>query len=634
MRLLYHVPFPVIGGAETQLEYLFKNMPGEKPMVTYEYDEVLPWLKKVGVQYRKVQGVIGLAQAIEQFRPDIFQFYHSHTAYGALKRIKRREFKVVEILHNRLGFPGDATSYGKDCTDMVVGVSPDALKYFHTHMPDVPGVVIPNGVDTTIFKPSKTPRQKNVGGFSGRLEEGPGKGVPTLYEVFKGLPDIKLELVGSNSGRYQETENISIYPYTKDIIKYYERWGFFVSASPAEGFGLSIAEALACGIPSVIWDCGGVCHWIENGKHAFLVKSVEEMREKIQLIIDGNHNLKPETLDLSASKMAQSYLELYNSLLGKTAPIQVEVSSQPVDRMAVVEKSWYGVRRALEPITDMYSDPSLNTIPLMRKHRPKVIVLGCYQPHWENILLEAKKLGIKVVCTWHASFILNEFDHVNRVWMKAMIDAYKKGLIHRIATPHDGLALTLNKFGIKTDFLPNIVNDLPPVPKLPGINIGILGSGQAWKNMECQIIAASFIPDAKIHIQNLKHPEIIDALGLRPRIVQHGHISSDEEYYKLVGGMTVNMVVSLSEVYSYFAAESLLLKTPVLTTPITPIFHEAPPVLQECCTTPYFEDPVAIYEKLKTLVDVRDKIADTGQTYMRDLNRKMKIYVEDKIKEW
>ncbi len=634
MRLLYHVPFPVIGGAETQLEYLFKNMPGEKPMVTYEYDEVLPWLRKVGVQYRKVQGVVGLAQAIEQFRPDIFQFYHSHVAYGALKRIKRREFKVVEVLHNRLGFPGDSTHYGKDCTDIVVGVSPDALKYFHSKIPDFPGIVIPNGVDTSIFKKTRERSAGSHGGFSGRLEEGPGKGIPTLYEVFKDLP-AELELVGSNGGGYKDTENIRVLPYTKDIAQYYDKWDFFVSASPAEGFGLSIAEALACGLPSVIWNCGGVCNWIENGKHAFLVNSVEEMREKILAVVNGDHNLKPETLDLSAKSMAEKYLELYASLVGRAKPIEVftEPAAQ-VDRMAVVEKSWYGVRRALEPITDMYSDPSLNTIPFMRKYKPKTIVLGCYQPHWENILVEAKKLGIKVVCTWHASFILNEFDHVNRVWMKAMIDAYKKGLIHRIATPHDGLALTFNKFGIKADFLPNLVNDLPQVPKLPGINIGILGSGQPWKNMECQIIAAAMIPGAKIHIQNLKHGEIIDALGLRPRIVQHGHISSDEEYYKLVGGMTVNMVVSLSEVYSYFTAESLLLKTPILTTPITPIFHEAPDILRECCTTPYFEDPVAIAEKLKTLIEVGEKVAGIGQTYMQDLNRKMKIYVENKIQEW
>lgn len=273
---------------------------------------------------------------------------------------------------------------------------------------------------------------------------------------------------------------------------------------------------------------------------------------------------------------------------------------------------------------------------MIKRLKPKVVVLGCYNPLWEASLIAAKQVGARVVCTWHASFILNEFDPINRAWMKAMIDAYKLGLIHEIATPHEGLAKTFSHFGLKTSFLPNIVANIPIIQnKLPGTHIGILGSGQAWKNMECQLIAASMVEGAKIHVQ--KHApahSIADALGIKYEV--HHHMDSDDAYYHLVSSMTVNMVMSLSEVYSYFAAESLLLGTPILTTPITPILHGAGQNLQTYCTNPHFEDPMSLADSIRAIIKepAYSHIRARGREHMISLNKKNIEILESVVKGW
>jgi glycosyltransferase involved in cell wall biosynthesis len=555
--------------------------------------------------------------------------------------------KAYELVHNRQGFAGDSTSYSKDYTAMVVCVSKDAEDYFKSKMPYTPTKVIPNGVDTTIFKPAaKQPKSRLLGRFSGRLEPGDGKGIPQLINLISKLP-VDFELVGKDYGGYADLirkaqiKNISIFHHTQNIVDFYNRWDFFVSRSPAEGFGLSIAEALACGLPSAVYNCGGVCGYLEHGKHALLSSTDEELEKHIYQITEGKVNLDPLSVDFSAKKMAENYEALYEELLNtkisvapkSIEPLQTEVVKKTVTSLAVTSPDWWGVRRALAPLSDHFCPPEQNTIRVIRDLKPKLVVFGCYMPSWEKILLEAKKEGCKTVLTWHASYILNEFDHTNREWMFHSLKAAKERNFDFIATPHEGLAKTWSSFGLKTDFLPNIVDaELTPAPKSPGINFGILGSGQPWKNMDCQIVAANlFGRGAKVHVQSLQHPQAVDIIGAK--YIKHGRVKDDAEYYKLMSEMTINMCLSLSEVYSYFTAESLLLGTPILTTPITPILKKAPKELQPCIT-PYFEDPVEIVRSLGKILDNYETICKVGRDYMLELNNQNKKIVADTLERW
>lgn len=632
MKVLFHIPFPAIGGAETQIRYLIQHLsPGVHPVVTYEYPEVEAFVKSLprATNYR-VHSPMNLAKVIEQTRPDVVHFYHSHTMYGALKKSRYRP-KTCEIVHNRMGFGGDSTSYAKDMTDIVVCVSPDAETYFKSKMPSVPTRIIPNGVDTNVFQPAaaKPRRRRPKGGFTGRLEAGWGKGIPELINLMSQV-QADFELVGVDHGGYRKKlkdegiPNIKVCEYTPDTSRYYQDWDFFVSYSPAEGFGLSIAEALASGLPSLIYNCGGICHWIEHGKHAFVANGDKEMHELVgKLWKEEGRALRPQDLDFSAEKMARAYEELWVDLTLERIkkpdiPARVPRGKMPLTDaiLGVTIGDWWGVRRALDGVCTHFSAPQ-DAIRTIRTLRPKVVVFGCYQAGWEGVLQAAKMEGCTTVLTWHASYILNEFNHINREWMFHGLKAANSGFFDFVATPHEGLAKTWTHYGIQTDFLPNIITaELRPQPKLDGFHAGIWGSGQPWKNMEAQIIGAD-MAGAAVHIQHIQHGQSLESLGIVP--TKHARLPTDEAYYRLVGSMKINLCMSLSEVYSYLTAESLLMGVPILTTPITPVLKDAPGILG-VCRNPHFEDPHEISNALRCIMENHEAIAVAGQEHMRSLN--------------
>jgi glycosyltransferase involved in cell wall biosynthesis len=633
MKILFHIPFPAVGGAETQIQYLVKYLsPGVHPIVTYEYPEVEAFVKGLPrVKAYRVYSPMNLAKTIDQVRPDVIHFYHSHTMYAALKKARHRP-RTCEIVHNRMGFGGDSTSYGKDLTDIVVCVSPDAETYFKSKMPAVKTRVIPNGVDTDIFRPSPPKARRAIpkGGFTGRLEAGWGKGIPELINLFIGQP-AEFELVGVDYGGFRKKlkddgiTNIKVRDYTPETVRYYHDWDFFVSYSPSEGFGLSIAEALACGLPTLVFDCGGVCHYIENEKHAFIAKNDEGMRAYLpRLWGEEGKKLEPLTLDLSAEKMARSYEELWVDLtLGRikrseAPPRTGRAVKAPLTEaiLGVTTQDWWGVRRALDGVCTHYSTPQ-DAVRTIRSLRPRVVVFGCYQMAWENVLQAAKAEGCKTVLTWHASYILNEFNHINREWMFHGLKAAQAGHFDFVATPHEGLAKTWSHYGIEADFLPNVVTArLGLQPKLDGFHVGVFGSGQPWKNMDAQIIGAD-MAGAEVHIQAIQHPQSLESLSITPK--RHSRLANDEAYYRLVGSMKINLCMSLSEVYSYLTAESLLMGVPILTTPITPVLKEAPEILQ-LCRNPHFEDPHEIAVSLRCIMENHEAISKAGVEHMTALN--------------
>lgn len=299
--------------------------------------------------------------------------------------------------------------------------------------------------------------------------------------------------------------------------------------------------------------------------------------------------------------------------------------------LGVTPYGWWGVQRALQSITPDYCPPE-SARQYIEDHRPDVVVFGCYQPAWQPVLDTARRLGCRTVLTWYASYILNEFDHINRVWMTAALQEAKAGRFDFVATPYAGLAAAWSHFGIPTDVLPPTVDaQLVPTSKRDGLHIGVLGSAATWKNMDTQVIAASMLPTATVHIQHIRRMDSLRVLGLTPQM--HGHFATDADYYAFVGSMRVNLTVSLSETFSFLTAESLLLGTPVVTSTVTPIFLDAPPELA-VCRVPQFDDPAQIAATIERVLDRYDVIATVGRDHMQELNDRNRIHARRVVSRW
>jgi len=156
------------------------------------------------------------------------------------------------------------------------------------------------GVDLQRFKP--LPRIKSdkfkvlyVGNLS------VGKGIFYLLDAFKKLNYKKKELtligpIQKNIKKKIEkyfSENIKYLSIIKNnqLNKYYSNADVYVQPSIDEGFGLVIAEALACGCPIIATENTGAPDLFNNNNEGFIIKprSVEKIYEKLEQLADDEN---------------------------------------------------------------------------------------------------------------------------------------------------------------------------------------------------------------------------------------------------------------------------------------------------------------------------------------------------------
>jgi len=97
-----------------------------------------------------------------------------------------------------------------------------------------------------------------------------------------------------------------------------------------EPFGLTMIEAMACGTPTIAFNCGSVPEVIEDGVTGYIVESEEEAVRALGRL----HHLKRETCRqvfdkrFSASRMAKDYVAIFRSLARQQTSGTIDLSSE------------------------------------------------------------------------------------------------------------------------------------------------------------------------------------------------------------------------------------------------------------------------------------------------------------------
>ena len=110
------------------------------------------------------------------------------------------------------------------------------------------------------------------------------------------------------------SDRITIYPFTKDIQRYYSTASVFVLSSRWEGFPLVIMEALAHGLPIIASDIPVCREFLKSTGFSFLFKNEdsESLSEALYDITNSNQIKKYSNKAFDFSKTANSITAIIN----------------------------------------------------------------------------------------------------------------------------------------------------------------------------------------------------------------------------------------------------------------------------------------------------------------------------------
>lgn len=114
-------------------------------------------------------------------------------------------------------------------------------------------------------------------------------------------------------------------PAYKNIQEKYLESSIFALPSRCEGFGMVIAEAMACGLPAVSFDCpSGPRDIIEEGEDGYLIENgnIEAMADKIIYLIEHNEErmamgrkAKQNISRFKVEHIAKAWTDLFDKIL-------------------------------------------------------------------------------------------------------------------------------------------------------------------------------------------------------------------------------------------------------------------------------------------------------------------------------
>lgn len=200
--------------------------------------------------------------------------------------------------------------------------------------------LIYNGIDLETFKRTdkqearkalKLPENKKIILFSANGGvKNPFKGGEFVFEAFEKLKNRKDILFLNIGGKNEEkSANWLDFGYVKEpriIAKLYLAADIYLFPTLAETFGMTIVEAMSCGLPIVTFETGGVPEIVENNKSGFVVeyKNGKMLTSALEKLLDDDdlrekmaRNAVEASKKFSKETMTGEYFRIYKEIIKK-----------------------------------------------------------------------------------------------------------------------------------------------------------------------------------------------------------------------------------------------------------------------------------------------------------------------------
>ena len=164
--------------------------------------------------------------------------------------------------------------------------------------------------DFIILIASRLTKEKNV-----------GMAIGAMTEVVKKYPKTLLLIVGDGPEEKKLKANVKFEPWANDLISYYKTADLFLLTSNYEGYGRTVVEAMAAGLPVIMTDVGLAGELLIDDLDGRVVP-VGDVKALTQAILELMENTKKrEDFKLNSLKLLekwstkQEYLEKYRDFL-------------------------------------------------------------------------------------------------------------------------------------------------------------------------------------------------------------------------------------------------------------------------------------------------------------------------------
>ena len=186
-------------------------------------------------------------------------------------------------------------------------------------------IVIPNGVDSKIFRPLNNIKQKkNVILFVGRYID--IKGIKEIINVARQLSQYEFWFAGQgpldNEIKGRNIKNLG-FKTTKELVRLYNQATICIFPSWYEPFGLVGLEAMSCQ-RAVIATPFGFLEYIKNGKDGIIIPAKDEKVLKnaiVKLMINEKlrkkleKNARKKAIQYSWEKVTKQYLKVFTQVI-------------------------------------------------------------------------------------------------------------------------------------------------------------------------------------------------------------------------------------------------------------------------------------------------------------------------------
>lgn len=335
MKILFVITGLGLGGAEKQICLLaeqYANMNHQVAIVSLTGETIIkPENQNVEIYCLNMKkspmglltAIFKLRQIIGRLKPDIVHshMFHANIMMRLAGIFTHRSYKLLCTAHSK-NEGGKIRMLAYRLTDSLcdinTNVSNEALDEFikQKSFSKEKSFVVYNGIDTEKFHFNSVLREAIREKLAiseheililavGRLT--PAKDYPNLLNAFRLLPDYyKLVIIGEGEVRktlehsimeYGLASRVTLLGSISNVQDYYSACDLFVLSSAWEGFGLVVAEAMACERIAVCTDAGGVKEVIGDTHYIVPVSNAKALADKI---------LDVETLSAERKKVVQT----------------------------------------------------------------------------------------------------------------------------------------------------------------------------------------------------------------------------------------------------------------------------------------------------------------------------------------